>query len=652
MPTEETPEESDKPDPLVGFVLTDKYELLSSLGGGGAGLVYKARHLYLQKVVAIKIMFPHLSLNEVKVQRFKQEALIMSQLSHPNIVGVIDFGQAAKGEPYIVMDCLEGETLSEVLDKDGAMPVERALPILLQTCDALVYAHSKGLIHRDLKPSNIMLVTTPEGKEAVKLIDFGLVKQFIDSDSIRLTQTGEVFGSPYYMAPEQIRAEKVDARTDVYAMGIVIYETLTGMLPFSGDDAHTVFKKQLTADPGHIAIDAPSVVRDQLELIILKALAKEPERRFQDMESLRDALLQVNQQPQSLDRTRTLWNLVAMRCQNYWNSLSKSIVGLVAMVAILISAVAVLFYTFVVPHGVELDPDKTITWQAASNVVHMDPNEMRDQDLMAKLLLNSMYKEKDRDTARYADALNKQGVLYLETGRYDKAESTFKELIGLRQILAGKGSVAVIDALNNLATCYYNQQRYDEAQPLYEEGIVKAQTVFGQNDLELAQPLSNQSDIYGKKNDLLQAESMARRALAIWKNEGMENSPESLITQSRLADYYYAHGRSEEAQVLYKDLLHKWKKFEGAQFQNAAVCLQRLASIAQRNNNSASAIDLYKQELQVLEKSLNPDSPKIAAILQKLAQLQWQQGHWIDAMQSNSKANSILTKSKPQLIED
>lgn len=647
VPDDELPQEHAQGDPLSGFILADKYEFLEQIGDGGSGLVYKARHIQLDKLVAIKIMFPHLTLNEVKVQRFKQEAQTISQLKHPNIVNVLDFGQGNRGEPYLVMEYLQGVTLADIIEGTGALPLERALPIFIQICEALIYAHNKGLIHRDLKPSNIMLVSEPQEAECVKLIDFGLVKQLIEKDDlIRLTQTGEVFGSPYYMSPEQVRAERVDARTDVYAMGIIIYETLMGMPPFLGDDPHSVFRKQLTHDPGRITgVYSSPGMRDQLELIVLQAMAKEPERRYQNMAALKSDLTNLTAPRESMARASTLWNLVAMRCNNFWNNSSKSMLVLLLAVAILIGIVTSLFYTFVIAQGTSLNPDKYITWEVEKKVVQMDPTEMRDQDLMIQVLINNFYKEKNRDLGRYADALNRQAKLFLETGRYAKAESAFKELIPVRQQLDGRRSISVIDAVNSLAACYYNQGRYDDAGSLYRDNLAAAQSIFGRNNLELALPLSNQADIYSRQKKYKEAQPLFLRALDIWKEQALENSSDSLLTQSHLADNYYYQGQLTKAGNLYRSLLPKWRKFDGQLFQNAAVCLQRLAEIAERQNDLRSAIDYYKQELEVIARIPNADNLKIAAIEKKLSQLLWQQGQWIESMQFNSHANTLLAKA-------
>src|SRR4030095_3436452 len=194
-----------KPESLVGTSIADKYEILSVLGQGGMSVVYKARHLLMKKAVAIKVLLPQLVLNPQSLKRFQQEASASSSLSHPNVITVYDFGVSAQGLPYLVMDLLYGDSLADEVKNNGPLEVGRALKIFIQAADALYEAHRKGVIHRDLKPSNIMLVSTDTSADIVKIVDFGIAKVLPQEgdDVQKLTQTGEIFGSPYYMSPEQ-----------------------------------------------------------------------------------------------------------------------------------------------------------------------------------------------------------------------------------------------------------------------------------------------------------------------------------------------------------------------------------------------------------------------------------------------------------------
>jgi len=283
-----------KADTLIGTVLAGKYEILEKLGAGGMGLVYKARHTLMKRMVAIKIMLPQLIASVSALKRFKQEAQAASNLNHPNILTVFDFGVTPDGMPYLVMDFLEGTNLSKILEAGTALPVGTAVDIFIQSCSALSHAHKKGIVHRDLKPANIMLVEYEGRQNFVKIVDFGMAKitGAVDGEGEDLTKSGEVFGSPLYMSPEQCMGKVLDARSDIYSLGCVIYRTLTGCTAVSGTSAIECFSHHVNSLPRPFAEACPGAeFPEGLEAIVMKSVAKDPDDRYQTMDELKDALL-------------------------------------------------------------------------------------------------------------------------------------------------------------------------------------------------------------------------------------------------------------------------------------------------------------------------------------------------------------------------
>jgi serine/threonine protein kinase/tetratricopeptide (TPR) repeat protein len=284
-----------KNDPGVGSIIEEKYEILEVLGGGGMGVVYKAKHLLMHRTVAIKMLLPEVVASDIALARFQQEAQAASSLSHPNILAVFDFGQTADGKPYLVMDFLEGKSLSEILEEDGYLPLPRAVPIFVQICAGLAHAHQKGVIHRDLKPANIMLVDFEGTGDFVKIVDFGIAKllprQDGDGTPMELTHTGQIFGSPLYMSPEQCRGTALDARSDIYSLGCVMYRIVAGESPFMGQDALEAMFKQVNDNPRPFSTCCPEMeVPESFEAIVMKMLQKDPADRFQSMLQVRKAL--------------------------------------------------------------------------------------------------------------------------------------------------------------------------------------------------------------------------------------------------------------------------------------------------------------------------------------------------------------------------
>lgn len=270
-----------------GTIIDDKYQIVSLIGRGGMGAVYRAQQRYLGKDFALKILDLH-QRNEATARRFRQEARTAAQLQHPNLVEVHDFGELGDEQPYLVMDLIEGATLAEVLKDKGSLPVDYVVSLCIQVCFGLMYAHEKGVVHRDIKPGNIMLVR-PEREPAegtVKIVDFGIAKlmQSEAGEMHALTQTGELFGSPIYMSPEQCKGAAVDKRSDIYSLGCVVYECLTSTPPFLGDTAMSTMLRRLSEKPASLKeASLGGEFPAALESVVSKMLATNPDDRYQDL---------------------------------------------------------------------------------------------------------------------------------------------------------------------------------------------------------------------------------------------------------------------------------------------------------------------------------------------------------------------------------
>jgi serine/threonine-protein kinase len=283
-------------DPLVGVVLAGRYVVKSRIGEGGMGLVYEGLHRDIDKRVAIKILRDELSRRPEVVARFRQEARSASRIGHENIVDISDFGETTRGASYFIMEFLEGEDLANVLGRDVTVEADRACAIVLQCCRALSATHAKGIVHRDIKPENIFLTKRDGVDDFVKIVDFGIAKMSdIETEGApgrKLTKTGMIFGTPEYMSPEQAAGKDLDHRVDVYALGIILYECLAGRVPFEGDTFMGVLTQHLfSALPPIDELNPNAEVSRELELVIRKALAKDPDDRYQDTEELAEAIM-------------------------------------------------------------------------------------------------------------------------------------------------------------------------------------------------------------------------------------------------------------------------------------------------------------------------------------------------------------------------
>lgn len=276
---------------LAGTILADRYELVQEIGKGGMGVIYKATDLKAEdqasSVVAVKLLLNQMKENEALRTRFTIEGRAASTLNHPNVVKVHEHSFTADGLPFMVMEWLPGPTLDQLIER-GQIDFERAIRLVIQMCDALSHAHRHNIIHRDIKPSNIIVIDE-HGTDKAKLVDFGIAKIFTPpgKTSLHLTETGQVFGSPHYMCPEQCMGQKLDARADIYALGCVLYECITGSPPFSGENFLNVIFQHINDEPPRFANTRSE---KQLESIVIKTLAKKADDRYQTMADFKQAL--------------------------------------------------------------------------------------------------------------------------------------------------------------------------------------------------------------------------------------------------------------------------------------------------------------------------------------------------------------------------
>ncbi len=278
-------------DPMIGQVLDARYRIIARLGEGGMGEVYAAEHIHIEKRLAIKLLRPEIVSNEEAVGRFRQEARSASSIGHSNIIGIEDFGTLADGRVYLAMELLEGQPLNDMLQEP--MDPMRLLRIMIQTGDGLTAAHDKGIVHRDMKPENIFVTSG----DVPKLLDFGIAKVSQGEGQNHLTRTGTIFGTPFYMAPEQALGQGVDHRADIYAMGVIMYECFCGSVPFQGESFMGILTQHITAEPKapeQMAHEHGRELLPGLSEIIGRCMAKDPNQRFQTMKDLVEALMHIN----------------------------------------------------------------------------------------------------------------------------------------------------------------------------------------------------------------------------------------------------------------------------------------------------------------------------------------------------------------------
>lgn len=266
-----------------------QYEVLKVIGSGGMGTVYKVLDLESEDTFAVKVLNPEVSHDKVAVKRFEQEVDAASKLTHSNLVSVYKHGNTQIGSPYLVMDYYAGSNLSQILNEREKLCGTEALELFIQLSSAISHAHEKGVIHRDIKPTNVIISQGENGQNVPRIVDFGIAKVLPTSnrETLNFTETGDVFGSPEYMSPEQCMGFNLDHRSDIYSFGCLMYETLTGETPFSGQNPIQLVVKHINEDVSEFQEhDKKSQLAKDLESIVLKCLEKEPDNRFQSMKEL------------------------------------------------------------------------------------------------------------------------------------------------------------------------------------------------------------------------------------------------------------------------------------------------------------------------------------------------------------------------------
>jgi serine/threonine-protein kinase len=287
-PTHDSPK-----DEWLDVVVDGRYRVLERIGHGGMGAVYKVVHTQINKIAAMKLLHSSLVGDKELLKRFHREAEAISRLSHPNIVQVFDFGRVGD-TAYVVMEYLKGEDLGTILRRDGPIEIGRAAPILIQVCDALTEAHEMRIIHRDLKPENVRVSRTKDGADFVKVLDFGLAKMLEEEKDLSITAQGNLVGTPYYMAPELIRAEPIDHRCDIYSLGAMAYRMLTGENAFTAKTPVGVLTKHITDDLTPPSERAPEQrIAREVDVVVLKAMAKDRAVRYQTAQELKQDLIDI-----------------------------------------------------------------------------------------------------------------------------------------------------------------------------------------------------------------------------------------------------------------------------------------------------------------------------------------------------------------------
>jgi serine/threonine protein kinase len=590
-------------DPLVGKVFAERYQIESLLGFGGMSVVYKAKHRLMDRTVAIKMLHANIKNDRVSLERFRLEAQAASSLNHQNIITVYDFGVTPQGDAFFVMDFLDGESLADLLERKGRLPWERSFSIFKQICDGLGAAHRKSIVHRDLKPANVVLIKD-EGTEIVKLVDFGIAKLLPGSgkQQMQLTKTGEVFGSPIYMSPEQCLGKDLDNRSDLYALGCLMYETLTGEPPLLGETFLETLNKHVGEMPRAIAETVPDAkVPAELEQIIFKCMAKDPKDRFQSAEEIRDRLsvLSLSMTSTGAGRAAISGNMAKTSSQEEVCAAVKPVARSLAIwkiVAGVTAALSLSFLGFIAFWPGPIDdkgtPLSKLRWQVAlaNGQSAMQSNDFSNAERSLNEALSIAGGFGDGQ-ARLEATLKAKSDLYAKwEGHAELLEKTNLEITKI------EGSRLADDVKRQLETL----AKLDSVPSNSPVALTNARL---QAEAQVPTLLATAGRLYGRKSFIEQT-NLLQKAVATEKKLLDENSPSLAKLESALADGLMAQSRYNEVRPL---LVHVCQVREENKTSDPAEYLRALSRLGRFDLDQSNYKDAESELAKSVELSKGKD---------------------------------------------
>jgi serine/threonine protein kinase/lipopolysaccharide biosynthesis regulator YciM len=660
------------------------YEILGVLGRGGMGIVHKARHLALNRPVALKMIQTGYQGQDAMLARFRTEAEAIARLQHPHVVQIFEVGEH-DGLPYLALELVEGGSLSQRLD-GTPLPARQAAQLVETLAGAVHAAHQRGLIHRDLKPANVLL--TSDGTP--KVSDFGLAK-LLDSGSGQ-TASGEVLGTPSYMSPEQAESKGSDVgpTTDVYALGAILYELLTGRPPFRAVTALETLMQVVHQEPVPPRQLQSSTPRD-LETVCLKCLHKEPRKRYSSAEALAEDLQRylagtpIQARPIGTLERGIKW---ARRKPTQAALLAVSVLAPLTLATIVLaynaqlrqaleakgaalrqaeqqSAIATAVNDFLqkdllgqadigqqtVGQGGERDPEvkvRTLLDRASQSIEGKFPEQPLTEAAI-RLTMGNAYRELgsypdsqrhlERSLQLRTDHLGTDHVdtlvskhdlaeLYQTQGKYDRAEPLYQEVLQIRTVKLGADHLDTLTSKDNLAVLYWTQSKYDLAEPLFKEVLQGRTAQLGADHLDTLTSKHNLGMLYLDQGKYALAEPLHQEVLQGLTAQLGADHPHTLICKNCLAELYKEQGKDELAEPLYKEAVQGQTAKLGAEHPDTLISKNNLALLYHAKGKYDLAEPLFKEVLKARMAKLGADHPHTLTCKQNLARLYNAQGKY------------------------
>lgn len=650
-------------DPMVGVILPKKYRIIGLLGRGAMSVVYRGVHEPTGQTVAVKLLKSHLVSDTVSARRFQMEAQTVGALQHPNIVDVLHHGVTEQGVPYLVMELVAGDSLADILRTENSISVNRIIRIFAQAASALAYAHDRGVIHRDIKPSNIVVMNTQEERDVVKIVDFGIAKmQGYGITSQNLTATGEVVGTPMYMSPEQTMGKDLDGRSDIYSLGCVMYECITGTPPFVGQSAVDTMHKQILQDAVPVDTVRPDLyIPERLKNVINLAMTKDVRYRYQHMRELQADLEDVNRS--------TMVNAIVPEIKDTgtWQRLMQGNFKFVAagIAAVIIIGTAIGAFVMNNKGG----PASSSTPTGPAPVTGSDSSWQQHMTKGQELLRQGKYEEAQsilltasreaesfpQPDARLGNTLNQLATAYYLQDNYADAATASEKALEIHKKTGKPGNASIAESLSNLAMIRCAQGNFAEAEKLGKQGLAMREHALGSKHPDVANSLQALAELEVKKKNFKQAEQMLSRALEIRKRSLGAQNPEVANTLYNLGMVAQAQGNHQKAETLYKQALAIQQMQLGAEHIKVSDTMVALGTLNYYRHNNKQARTMLTNALSIREKALGRQSAKVAEILTCLAIVNEDENKLAEAEKQYREALEIREKlwgpNSPRLVK-
>jgi tetratricopeptide (TPR) repeat protein len=675
------------------------YELLHEIARGGMGVVYRARQVSLNRIVAVKMILAGRFASESDVQRFRAEAAAAANLDHPNIVAIHEVGEH-EGQHYFSMDFVEGQTLADRTRGNPLAP-QLAAGYLKTIAEAVHYAHQRGILHRDLKPSNVLI----DSLDRPRITDFGLAKRLTDSSlptqQSSLTLSGQVLGSPNYMPPEQSegRGRQATVTSDIYSLGAILYHLLTGRPPFMAETLAETLQQVLHTEPIPPRLLNPAVPRD-LETICLKCLEKDPRRRYETANALaRDLGRYMNNEAVAARPPSRLYRLQKLVRRNKLAFAAGAAVGLALVMGLAMATWGLLrergarlraqtaektaktesaksqqVAEFLkkmlqsVGPSVALGRDTSLLKYVLDVTAQQIDTELRDQPAVEADLLHTLgstyhslhESQKAEDMHRRALALRKQlfgnehrdvatslaaiGLSLYQQGKYAQAEEMHLQALAMRRKILGDSHPHVAESLSDLALTLLQQGKYAQAEVLLREALGLRKSQHTNDPRALDSVYNNLAAALIFQHKLGEAETLLHEAIISEKRFYGEDCPEAAASLNNLARVLGDQGRYPDAEAAHREAIAMARKLMGGESPQLATFLSNFAATLSADGKFAEAEACCQDALAIQRKRLSPDHPAVADTLNELGATLGRQNKYAEAEQAHREALAIRKK--------